>query len=163
MFFQLPLELTFHLLLPTCHCTDDVFGDDPTTIKLEALGASMFGREAALFVPTGTMANLICCLLHCSERGSELIVGAEAHIHVYEQGGIAQFGGVHSRTVPNEADGTMSLAAIEAAVRPNDVHFPVTRLVCLETTQNRCGHIYRVCIVAISRFMPRVSLCIHTS
>jgi threonine aldolase len=115
-----------------------VFGDDPTTIKLEALGASMFGREAALFVPTGTMANLICCLLHCSERGSELIVGAEAHIHVYEQGGIAQFGGVHSRTVPNETDGTMSLAAIEAAVRPNDVHFPVTRLVCLETTQNRC-------------------------
>lgn len=119
---------------------DDVFGDDPTVINLESYAASLLGKEAALFVPSGTMGNLICALAHCELRGSELIVGSESHMHIYEQGGIATLGSIHSRVVKNQSDGTMDLNEIEACIRPlTDVHQPLTRLVCLENTHNRCG------------------------
>mmetsp|Transcript_76380 Transcript_76380/g.196703 ORF Transcript_76380/g.196703 Transcript_76380/m.196703 type:complete len:377 (+) Transcript_76380:79-1209(+) len=118
---------------------DDVFGDDPTVIALQARTAAHFGFEAALFVPTGTMGNLICVLAHCWQRGSEIIVGDRAHIHIWEQGGCAQFGGVHPRAVKNQEDGTMKLEEIDAAVRGSDQHFPVTSLICLEDTHNMCG------------------------
>eukprot|EP00850_Spirogloea_muscicola_P005072 SM000022S07286 [mRNA] locus=s22:917440:919941:- [translate_table: standard] len=86
------------------------------------------------------MGNLICVLVHCQLRGSEAILGSESHIHWYEQGGIATLGGVHSRTVPNKADGTMDLKKVEAAIRPpGDEHFPITRVICIENTHNRCG------------------------
>jgi threonine aldolase len=111
--------------------------DDPTVIALEQLGAKMFGKAAALYVPSGTMANLIACMVHCDVRGSEMIVGGDSHIHFYEQGGSATLGGIHSRVVANQPDGTLLLADIAACVRKDDVHFPISRLVCLETTQNR--------------------------
>jgi threonine aldolase len=117
---------------------DDVFGEDPTVTELEALAAGLTGKEAALFVPSGTMANLISLLTHCG-RGDEVILGDQAHIFYYEQGGSAQVGGIHPRTVPNQSDGTLDLDTVRHAIRPNDVHFPRTRLIALENTHNRCS------------------------
>ena len=117
---------------------DDVFGEDPTVNRLEALAAERLGKEAALFVTSGTMGNLVCLLSHCG-RGDEMIVGDQAHTYVYEQGGSAALGGIHPRPLRNQPDGTIALQDIEAAIRGDDVHFPRTRLICLENTHNRCG------------------------
>jgi threonine aldolase len=117
---------------------DDVFGEDPTVNRLQDMSAERIGKEAALFVPSGTMANLVSILTHCG-RGDEIILGDQAHTFYYEQGGYAALGGVHSRTLPNRPDGTLDPELIEAAVRPDDVHFPRTRLIALENTHNRCG------------------------
>ncbi|MDI6726400.1 MAG: GntG family PLP-dependent aldolase, partial [Smithellaceae bacterium] len=116
---------------------DDVFGEDPTINKLQYLAARMTGKEAALFVPSGTMGNLICLLTHCV-RGDEAILGDQSHIFVNEAGGIAALGGIHPRTIPNQPDGTLDLGAIEGAIREDNIHFPRTRLICLENTHNRC-------------------------
>eukprot|EP00455_Lapot_gusevi_P011791 TRINITY_DN15506_c0_g1_i1.p1 TRINITY_DN15506_c0_g1~~TRINITY_DN15506_c0_g1_i1.p1 ORF type:complete len:355 (+),score=102.36 TRINITY_DN15506_c0_g1_i1:83-1147(+) len=118
---------------------DDVLGDDPTVKKLEETAARIFEKEAGLFVPSGTMGNLISVLVHCEARGSEAILGASSHIFVYEQGGLSQIGGVNPHTVPNQPDGTLRIEDILHAIRPTDDHFPTTKLVCLETTQNKCG------------------------
>ena len=117
---------------------DDVFGEDPTVNRLEAIAAERLGKEAALFVASGTMANLVSLLTHCG-RGDEMIVGDQAHIFWYEQGGSAALGGIHPRTVANQSDGKLALTAIEAAIRPDNVHFPRTRLIALENTHNRCN------------------------
>lgn len=116
---------------------DDVFGEDPTVNRLEELAAEKMGKAAALFVASGTMANLVSLLTHCG-RGDEVILGDQAHIFFYEQGGCAALGGIHPRTVPNLPDGTMDPADIEAAVRTENVHFPTTRVIALENTHNRC-------------------------
>ena len=117
---------------------DDVYGEDPTVNRLEALGAEMLGKEAALFVPSGTMGNLIAQLVHCG-RGEEVIVGDNAHTFFYEAGGCAAVGGIHPRTVLTNDDGTLSLEAVRDAVRPDNVHFPRTRQLILENTHNRRG------------------------
>jgi len=116
---------------------DDVFGEDPTVRRLEAIAADRLGKEAALFVSSGTMANLVSQMAHCG-RGDEMILGDQAHIFFYEQGGSAAVAGIHPRTVPNRLDGTLDLDAVAAAVRPDDVHFPRSRLLVLENTHNRC-------------------------
>lgn len=116
---------------------DDVFGEDPTVNRLQKMAAARLGKQAALFVASGTMGNLVSVLSHCG-RGDEVILGDLAHMHLFEQGGIAALGGVHPRAIRNEPDGTMDLGAIEAAVRPDDVHFPKTRLIAVENTHNRC-------------------------
>lgn len=118
---------------------DDVLVGDPTVEKLQQETAKIFGKEEGLFVPSGTMGNLICILVHCEVRGSEVLLGSESHTHVYEQGGMSTLGGVHPRTIPNNADGTMDLQLLEAGIRTDDDHYPVTRLICLENTHNRCG------------------------
>jgi len=117
---------------------DDVFGEDPTVRRLESLAAEKTGKEAALLVPSGTMANLISLLTHCG-RGEEVILGDQAHIFYYEQGGSAAVGGIHPRTVTNQPDGTLDLDAIKAAIRGDDPHFPRTRLIAIENTHNRCS------------------------
>jgi threonine aldolase len=117
---------------------DDVFGEDPTVNKLQQMAAERVGKEAGLFVPSGTMGNLVSILTHCG-RGDEVILGDQCHTFIYEAGGISALGGVHPRPVVNQPDGTLNLEDIENAIRPNDVHFPPTRLICLENTQNRCG------------------------
>ncbi len=117
---------------------DDVYGEDPTVKRLEQMAAERTGKAAALLVASGTMANLICQLVHCN-RGDEMILGDQSHIFYYEQGGSAALGGIHPRTVPNRPDGTIDLAQIEAAVRSDDVHFPRSRLLVLENTHNRCS------------------------
>jgi len=118
---------------------DDVMGEDSTVNRLEQRAREIFEMEAAVFVPSGTMGNLIAILTHCRERGSEFIVGGDQHIYVYEQGGVASIGGVHPRVLPNCPDGTLDLQQIAAAVQPDDSHFAVTRCVALENTHNRCG------------------------
>lgn len=120
---------------------DEVLGLDPTTQLLESEMAKITGKEAALFVPSGTMGNLISVMIHCEVRGSEVILGHDSHIHVYENGGISVVGGVHPRTVLNNFDGTMDLDKIVAAIRnPADaVYYPTTRLICLENTHANCG------------------------
>jgi threonine aldolase len=117
---------------------DDVFGDDPTVNRLEELAASMLGKQAALFVPSGTMGNLIALLTHC-QRGDEAIVGNKSHIYLNEAGGMSALGGIQACPVPNQKDGTLAVDDISASIRTEDVHHPITRLVCLENTQNICG------------------------
>ncbi len=117
---------------------DDVFGEDPTVNRLEAKAAEKLGKEAALLVPSGTMANLASLLAHCG-RGEEVILGSLSHTFIYEQGGMAAVGGITPHTVPNREDGSLPLEAIEAAVRSDNLHFPRTRLLMLENTHNRCG------------------------
>ncbi len=118
---------------------DDVMGEDPTVNRLEAMAAERLGKEAAVFVPSGTMANLVSLLTHCN-RGDEAIMGHLAHTFLFEVGGAAAVGGIHPRTVPNRPDGTLALDDIEAAIRdPNNLHYPRSRLICLENTHNRCG------------------------
>lgn len=117
---------------------DDVYGDDRTVNQLQELAAQMLGKEAALFVPSGTMGNLLALLVHC-RRGDEVIVGAASHIYLNEAGGMAALGGIQACPVKNQADGTLALDDIRASIRSEDVHHPVTRLICLENTQNICG------------------------
>ncbi|KAG8065315.1 hypothetical protein GUJ93_ZPchr0004g40362 [Zizania palustris] len=120
---------------------DDVLGADPTAHRFEEEMARITGKEAALFVPSGTMANLISVLVHCDTRGSEVILGDKSHIHVYENGGISTIGGVHPKTVKNNPDGTIDIDKIVAAIRHPDgsLYYPTTRLICLENTHANCG------------------------
>ncbi|CAH9097385.1 unnamed protein product [Cuscuta europaea] len=120
---------------------DDVLGYDPTAQRLEAEIAKIMGKEAGLFVPSGTMGNLISVLTHCPIRGSEVILGDYSHIHIYENGGISTIGGVHPRTIRNNDDGTMDLDLIEAAIRDLrfEICYPTTRLICLENSYAHSG------------------------
>lgn len=118
---------------------DDVYGEDPTVNQLEALAAELTGKEAALFVASGTMGNLVAVLTHCA-RGDEVIVGDRAHLFLNEGGGLAALGGVHPHPVPNRPDGGLDLDALQAALRdPHNPHHPRSRLVALENTHNACG------------------------
>ncbi|MEP7294367.1 MAG: low-specificity L-threonine aldolase, partial [Chloroflexota bacterium] len=113
---------------------DDVFGDDPTVNRLQEESAAMFGKEAGLFVASGTMGNLVSVLTHCG-RGDEMILGKQTHIFTYEVASAAAYGGVQANTLQVQRDGTLRLDEIKAAIRGDNVHFPETRLVCLENTQ----------------------------
>jgi threonine aldolase len=117
---------------------DDVYGEDPTVNKLQELAAERSGKEAALFVPSGAMGNLAALLTHC-QRGDEVILGDLAHPYVYETGGMSALGGIHPRSLRNQPDGTLKLEDIRDAIREDDVHYPITRLIALENTHNRCN------------------------
>jgi threonine aldolase len=117
---------------------DDVYRDDPTVNRLEELAAEMLGKEAAIFVPSGTMGNLTALLVHC-HRGEEVIVGNQSHMYLNEAGGMAALGGIQPCPIQNQPDGTLALDDILASIRTEDVHHPTTRLICLENTQNICG------------------------
>ncbi|WP_332813003.1 low-specificity L-threonine aldolase [Ramlibacter sp.] len=112
---------------------DDVFGDDPAVNALQEQIASLLGFEAALFVPTGTQSNLCAVLAHC-QRGDEYVVGQQQHCYRWEGGGAAVFGSVQPQPLEHQPDGTLALAAIEAAIKPDDPHFARTRLLALENT-----------------------------
>jgi threonine aldolase len=117
---------------------DDVYGEDPATNQLQEIAAEIVAKEAALLVPSGTMGNLICVLTHCA-RGEEVILGNMSHTFLNEAGGISALGGVPVHTVPNQADGTMLLEDLEAAIRRDNIHHPRTWLICVENTHNRCN------------------------
>jgi threonine aldolase len=117
---------------------DDVYRDDPTLNRLEELAADILGKQAAIFVPSGTMGNLLALLVHC-QRGDEVIVGNQSHIYLNEAAGMAALGGIQPCPVQNQTDGTLLLEDILASIRSEDVHHAITRLVCLENTQNICG------------------------
>ncbi len=117
---------------------DDVYMDDPTVNILQEKAAEMLGKEDALFVPSGTMGNLLALLVHC-QRGDEVIVGDKSHIYLNEAGGMSALGGIHPRPIQNQADGTLRPEDILASIQTEDVHHTITRLICLENTQNVCG------------------------
>ncbi|OGN95399.1 MAG: threonine aldolase [Chloroflexi bacterium RBG_13_51_36] len=117
---------------------DDVYREDPTVNRLEAMAAMMMGKDAALFTTSGTQGNLIAVLAQ-THHGNEIIVGDEAHMLWYEVGGAAALGGVTMRTVPNDSCGRLNLDDVERIIRTKDVHYPETTLLCLENTHNRCG------------------------
>ena len=112
---------------------DDVYGEDPTVNRLEVELAGRLGFAAALFVPTGTMSNLLGLMAHC-ERGEEYIVGQQAHTYKYEGGGAAVLGSIQPQPLEVQADGSLDLAQVAAAIKPDDFHFARTRLLALETT-----------------------------
>jgi threonine aldolase len=112
---------------------DDVFGDDPTVNRLQEIAAERFGMEAGLFFPSGTQSNLAAVMAHC-QRGEEVIVGQEAHTYRYEAGGAAVLGSVQPQPLQNLPDGSLDLVQAEAAIKPDDSHFAVTRLIALENT-----------------------------
>ena len=117
---------------------DDVYGEDPTTNKLEELSAQMLGKEAGLFTVSGTMSNLIAILVH-TRPGDEVILGNEAHILWHELGSAAALGGIVLRTIPNKPDGSIDPGIVEQTIRPENIYFPKTTLLCLENTHNRCS------------------------
>jgi threonine aldolase len=141
---------------------DDVYGEDPTVNRLEAESAAMLGKESALFVPSGTMGNLVAILMNCG-RGDEIILGDRSHTFLYEAGGVSALGGVHVHTVPNQPDGTIRLKDLHAAIRPDDIHAPVTRLITLENTHNRCEGNYLTLkyTQAVSRLAREHDLLVH--
>ncbi|HLT18520.1 MAG TPA: low-specificity L-threonine aldolase [Thermomicrobiales bacterium] len=118
---------------------DDQYGEDPTVLELEELAAQMLGKEAALFVPSGTMGNLAALLTHCG-RGDEIIMGDESHIFWFESGGAAALGGMPFNLIPNQPDGSLPLDRVERAIRPQPrLGYPRTGVIAIENTQNRCG------------------------
>jgi threonine aldolase len=117
---------------------DDVFGEDPSINRLQEMAADRMGKDAGLFGPSGTMGNLIAVLVHC-QRGDEAIMGNLGHTFLFEAGGISALGGVFPHTLKNQPDGTLLLDEVRAAIRPDDIHAPISRLLILENTHNRCG------------------------
>jgi threonine aldolase len=138
---------------------DDVYGEDPSVNRLEALAAEMLGKEAAIFVPTGTQSNLLALLCHC-ERGDEYIVGQQGHTYKYEGGGAAVLGSIQPQPLDYEADGTLNLERVQAAIKPDDPHFARTRLLCLENTQG--GKVLPLEYLKQARaFCDRTGLALH--
>ena len=121
----------------TAKLGDDVYVEDTSTTELETLAAQITGKESALLVSSGTMGNLICSLVH-SPRGTEAIMGDRAHTFLYESGGISAYGGIHSHQLKNNQDGSIDINLMKDALRTDDVHFPITSLICLENTHNKC-------------------------
>lgn len=141
---------------------DDVYGDDPTVNQLEADAAAMLGKEAAVFVTSGTQGNLSALMAHC-QRGDEIIIGNTSHIFRYEQGGVASLGGIMPHTIPVQADGTLALEDIRRAIRYDDEHCPITRLVALENTHNMAGGVPLPLdyINQVSQFVHDKGLVLH--
>ncbi|CDF82961.1 Low specificity L-threonine aldolase [Pseudomonas knackmussii B13] len=131
---------------------DDVYGEDPTVNRLEATLAERLGFEAGLFVPTGTMSNLLGLMAHCG-RGDEYIVGQQAHTYKYEGGGAAVLGSIQPQPIDGEADGSLDLAKVEAAIKQDDFHFARTRLLALENTMQ--GKVLPQSYLAAAREMTR--------
>lgn len=138
---------------------DDVYGEDPSVNRLEALASEMLRKEAAIFVPTGTQSNLLALLCHC-ERGDEYIVGQQGHTYKYEGGGAAVLGSIQPQPLDYEADGTLNLERVQAAIKPDDPHFARTRLLCLENTQG--GKVLPLEYLKQARaFCDRAGLALH--
>ncbi len=140
---------------------DDVLGDDPSVNELEAHVADLLGKEAAVYMPSGTMTNQVAVRSHC-QPGDEIFLEAEAHIYYYEGGAPAALSGVSCRLLSGEG-GVFSAADLEQALRPQDPHFPRSRLVCLENTHNRSGgRIFPLAMIAaIAQVCQRQHLALH--
>ena len=138
---------------------DDVFGDDPTVNKLQEVAAARFGMQAGLFFPSGTQSNCAALMAHC-QRGEEVIVGQEAHTYRYEAGGMAVLGSIQPQPLQNLPDGSLDLAMVEGAIKPDDSHFAITKLIALENTIGGrvLGRAYLADAIALAR---RRKLSIH--
>lgn len=122
-------------LIAAAEVGDDVFGDDPSVLALESQAAELSGKEAALYVCSGTQSNLLALMSHC-QRGEEYIVGQDAHTYLYEAGGGAVLGSIQPQPIAMEADGTLALEKIAAVIKPDDSHFAISRLICIENTHS---------------------------
>ncbi len=131
---------------------DDVYGEDPTVNKLESWLAERLGFAAGLFVPSGTMSNLLGLMAHC-ERGDEYIVGQQAHTYKYEGGGAAVLGSIQPQPLDNQADGSLDLNQVVAAIKADDFHFARTRLLALENTMQ--GKVLSLDYLAAARKLTR--------
>ena len=131
--------------MATAEVGDDVYGDDHTVNKLQDRVATLLGKQAGLFVASGTQSNLVALLSHC-QRGDELLVGDCYHVHRYEAGGVSVLGGVMMETIGTDHRGLMTPSQIIKAVKPDDPHCPISRLLCLENTIS--GHVHDVGVVA---------------
>eukprot|EP00347_Sterkiella_histriomuscorum_P022198 403331332 len=125
--------------MKSCKVGDDVYSDDPSVNKLQEEIAKLFGKEAALFVPTGTMSNLIGMMLNVRMKGEGAILGSLSHIYNIERGGISALGGIHPIIVPNEIDGTMNLQTLERSIPPVSIHLSQPRVIALENSHNLCN------------------------
>lgn len=139
---------------------DDVFGDDPTVNKLEEIAAETFGKEAGLFVSSGTMGNLVAIMTHCP-RGTEILLGDNSHIFYYEVAGASALGGVAYHILPNDRFGMLDPQQVASHIRGENIHYPTTSLLCLENTHNRCGgtvlnkaQIDNLCEIAHAKNVP---------
>ena len=132
-------------VMATAEVGDDVYGDDPTVNKLQDRVAKLLGKQAGLFVASGTQSNLVALLSHC-QRGDELLVGDCYHVHRYEAGGVSVLGGVMMEAIGTDHRGLMTPSQIIKAVKPDDPHCPISRLLCLENTIS--GHVHDVGVVA---------------
>ncbi len=127
-------NLSMRQAMASAKVGDDVYGDDPGAIELQKIAAEVSGKDAALFVSSGTQSNLIALLCHC-QRGEEYIVGQDAHTYKYEAGGAAVLGSIQPQPIEFEADGSLALKKISKVIKPDDSHFAISRLLCLENTQ----------------------------
>jgi threonine aldolase len=127
-------SLEMRAAMASAEVGDDVYGEDPTVNRLEAMAARRLDKEAAVFVCSGTQSNLLALLAHC-ERGDEYIVGQQAHTYKYEGGGAAVLGSIQPQPLEYQPDGTLDLVEVATAIKPDDAHFARTRLLCLENTQ----------------------------
>lgn len=127
---------------------DDVYREDSTINQLEKLAAIKVGKKVALFVPSGTMGNLIAILAHC-QRGEEVILGAESHIYYYEVGGISAVAGVMPHAIPGYSKRVLTPQAVEKALREENIHYPETSLICLENTHNRAEG--TICLTQVTK------------
>lgn len=141
---------------------DDVFKEDPTINRLQEMAAERMGKEAGLFVPSGTMGNLIAVLSTC-QRGDEVIMGELGHTFLFEGGGVSALGGVFPHILRNQADGSIEIDDLQKAIRPNDIHHPISRMVILENTHNRCGGTVLSLdyLARVSEFCKRSNLQFH--
>ena len=141
---------------------DDVYGDDPTVNQLQELAAEMLGMEAGLLVPSGTMGNLVSLLAHC-KRGDEILVGKKSHIFLYEGGGASAFGGIHSRQLAENPDGSLPLDVAADSIRVDDDHEPVTSLISVESTHNALGGVCQSLptLAAMRQFARQHNLAFH--
>jgi threonine aldolase len=141
---------------------DDVMEEDPTVNRLQEMAANRMGKQAGLFVASGTMGNLCAILAHCN-RGDEAILGAHAHTFSFEGGGISALGGIHSHQLEEQADGSLALEDVASAIRPDDIHQPPTRLISLENTHNRCGGTFQTPLYTqrLSDFAHENGLVVH--
>ena len=131
--------------MATAEVGDDVYGDDPTVNELQDKVATILGKQAGLFVASGTQSNLVALLSHC-QRGDELLVGDCYHVHRYEAGGVSVLGGVMMEAIATDRRGLMTPSQVTKAVKPDDPHCPISRLLCLENTIS--GHVHDVGVIA---------------
>lgn len=143
--------------MATARVGDDVFREDPSVNLLQEMAAEKMGKSAGLFVPSGTMANLIAVLVHC-QRGDEVIMGHLGHTFLFEGGGISALGGIFVHTCPNREDGTIGLEEITHAIRPDDIHQPKSKLLILENTHNRRGG----AVIPVT-YMQKVGEVVHAN
>lgn len=143
---------------------DDVYDEDPTVHALQDYAADLFGKHAALFVPTGTMSNLCAILSHCHERASEIIIGSNSHLAIYEGGNVSNMGGVSTRQLEEDSNGRFQLSKIQDLIRlDNDDHYAKTQVICLENTHNTLGGISlpKSYIDEVGRFAKSRNLKVH--